>query len=161
MAWAHRLFPRQELEQQLMIEKRNYRKTLKFYQKLLQKEKRNKGSTACPHARHRVEQRALQRRRGTTLCHLCLPPGSEVKTMLSKLKGQLEEMKCKVQFLGLVKKYLQASPCIRAPPASPISAPSSPSHLPAHTCPSRRQPLASQGALTLVGSREISPWKKA
>uniref|UniRef100_A0A673SLT3 Kinase non-catalytic C-lobe domain-containing protein 1 n=1 Tax=Suricata suricatta TaxID=37032 RepID=A0A673SLT3_SURSU len=64
-----------ELEQQLMIEKRNYRKTLKFYQKLLQKEKRNKGS--------------------------------EVKTMLSKLKGQLEEMKCKVQFLGLVKKYLQ------------------------------------------------------
>lgn len=38
-----------------------------------------------------------------------LPPGSEVKTMLSKLKGQLEEMKSKVQFLGLVKKYLQAS----------------------------------------------------
>ncbi|XP_027975823.1 LOW QUALITY PROTEIN: kinase non-catalytic C-lobe domain-containing protein 1 [Eumetopias jubatus] len=64
-----------ELEQQLLIEKRNYRKTLKFYQKLLQKEKRSKGS--------------------------------EVKTMLSKLRGQLEEMKCKVQFLGLVKKYLQ------------------------------------------------------
>nr|XP_045371236.1 LOW QUALITY PROTEIN: kinase non-catalytic C-lobe domain-containing protein 1 [Camelus bactrianus] len=66
---------RQELEQQLMIEKRNFRKTLKFYQKLLQKEKRNKGS--------------------------------EVKTMLSKLRGQLEEMRSKVQFLGLVKKYLQ------------------------------------------------------
>ncbi|XP_023492331.1 kinase non-catalytic C-lobe domain-containing protein 1 isoform X4 [Equus przewalskii] len=66
---------RQELEQQLVIEKRNYRKTLKFYQKLLQKEKRSKGS--------------------------------EVKTMLSKLKGQLEEMKSKMQFLGLVKKYLQ------------------------------------------------------
>ncbi|XP_057387585.1 kinase non-catalytic C-lobe domain-containing protein 1 isoform X1 [Balaenoptera acutorostrata] len=65
----------QELEQQLMIEKRNFQKTLKFYQKLLQKEKRNKGS--------------------------------EVKTMLSKLKGQLEEMRSKVQFLGLVKKYLQ------------------------------------------------------
>uniref|UniRef100_A0A8C5LC48 Kinase non-catalytic C-lobe domain-containing protein 1 n=1 Tax=Jaculus jaculus TaxID=51337 RepID=A0A8C5LC48_JACJA len=64
-----------ELEQQLMIEKRNYRKTLKFYQKLLQKEKRNKGS--------------------------------EVRTMLSKLRGQLDEMKSKVQFLGLVKKYLQ------------------------------------------------------
>ncbi|XP_017375409.1 kinase non-catalytic C-lobe domain-containing protein 1 isoform X1 [Cebus imitator] len=64
-----------ELEQQLMIEKRNYRKTLKFYQKLLQKEKRSKGS--------------------------------DVKTMLSKLKGQLEEMKSRVQFLGLVKKYLQ------------------------------------------------------
>ncbi|XP_053441626.1 kinase non-catalytic C-lobe domain-containing protein 1 isoform X3 [Nycticebus coucang] len=33
-----------ELEQQLLIERRNYRKTLKFYQKLLQKEKRSKGS---------------------------------------------------------------------------------------------------------------------
>ncbi|XP_023977412.1 kinase non-catalytic C-lobe domain-containing protein 1 [Physeter macrocephalus] len=64
-----------ELEQQLMIEKRNFRKTLKFHQKLLQKEKRNKGS--------------------------------EVKIMLSKLKAQLEEMRSKVQFLGLVKKYLQ------------------------------------------------------
>ncbi|VTJ70320.1 Hypothetical predicted protein [Marmota monax] len=64
-----------ELEQHLLIEKRNYRKTWKFYQKLLQKEKRNKGS--------------------------------EVKTMLSKLRGQLEEMKAKVQFLSLVKKYLQ------------------------------------------------------
>ncbi|XP_008563698.1 PREDICTED: protein very KIND-like [Galeopterus variegatus] len=72
---SHALFARQELEQQLMMEKRNYRKTLKFYQKLLQKEKRNKGS--------------------------------EVKTMLSKLRGQLEEMKSKVRFLGLVKKYLQ------------------------------------------------------
>lgn len=69
--------PSPELEQQLMMEKRNYRKTLKFYQKLLQKEKRSKGS--------------------------------EVKTMLSKLKGQLEEMKSKVQFLGLVKKYLQVT----------------------------------------------------
>ncbi|XP_012890946.1 PREDICTED: protein very KIND [Dipodomys ordii] len=66
-----------ELEQQLMIEKRNYRKTLKFYQKLLQKEKRGKGS--------------------------------EVKTMLCKLRGQLEEMKSKVQFLGLVRKYLQVT----------------------------------------------------
>ncbi|KAF7478742.1 hypothetical protein GHT09_010101 [Marmota monax] len=64
-----------ELEQHLLVEKRNYRKTWKFYQKLLQKEKRNKGS--------------------------------EVKTMLSKLRGQLEEMKAKVQFLSLVKKYLQ------------------------------------------------------
>ncbi|KAH0507930.1 Protein very KIND [Microtus ochrogaster] len=73
-----------ELEQQLMIEKRNYRKTLKFYQKLLQKEKRNKGS--------------------------------EVRTMLSKLRGQLEEMKSKVQFLGLVKKYLQASRRLPCPP---------------------------------------------
>jgi hypothetical protein len=29
--------------------------------------------------------------------------------MLSKLRGQLDEMKSKVQFLSLVKKYLQAS----------------------------------------------------
>ncbi|XP_031805263.1 kinase non-catalytic C-lobe domain-containing protein 1 [Sarcophilus harrisii] len=65
----------QELEQQLMMEKRNYRKTLKFRQKLLQKEKRSRGS--------------------------------DVKTMLSKLKGQLEETKAKVQFLELVRKYLQ------------------------------------------------------
>uniref|UniRef100_A0A8C5VWN8 Kinase non-catalytic C-lobe domain containing 1 n=2 Tax=Microcebus murinus TaxID=30608 RepID=A0A8C5VWN8_MICMU len=64
-----------ELEQQLVMEQRNYRKTLKFYQKLLQKEKRNKGS--------------------------------EVKTMLCKLRTQLEETKSRVQFLGLVKKYLQ------------------------------------------------------
>ncbi|KAG8517493.1 LOW QUALITY PROTEIN: Kinase non-catalytic C-lobe domain-containing protein 1, partial [Galemys pyrenaicus] len=62
-----------ELEQQLVIEKRNYRKTLKFYQKLLQKEKRNKGS--------------------------------EVKTMLSKLKGQLEETQAKVQLLGLPRLW--------------------------------------------------------
>ncbi|XP_056650767.1 kinase non-catalytic C-lobe domain-containing protein 1 isoform X2 [Monodelphis domestica] len=69
--------PRLELEQQLMIEKRNYRKTLKFRQKLLQKEKRSRGS--------------------------------EVKTMLSRLKGQLEEAKAKVHFLELVKKYLQVA----------------------------------------------------
>lgn len=37
--------------------------------------------------------------------------------MLSKLKGQLEEMKSKAQFLGLVKKYLQASR--PAPPPAP------------------------------------------
>lgn len=41
--------------------------------------------------------------------------------MLSKLKGQLEEMRAKVQFLGLAKKYLQARPRPRpeAPPANP------------------------------------------
>ncbi|XP_043374821.1 kinase non-catalytic C-lobe domain-containing protein 1 isoform X3 [Dermochelys coriacea] len=66
---------RVELEQILMIETKNYRKTIKFYQKLLQKERRNKGS--------------------------------EVKSMLPKLRGQLQEMKSKVQFLELVKKYIQ------------------------------------------------------
>lgn len=44
-----------------------------------------------------------------------LPTGSDVKTMLSKLRGQLEEMKSKVQFLSLVKKYLQASDSPSAP----------------------------------------------
>uniref|UniRef100_A0A452GMT0 Kinase non-catalytic C-lobe domain-containing protein 1 n=1 Tax=Gopherus agassizii TaxID=38772 RepID=A0A452GMT0_9SAUR len=66
---------RVELEQILMIETKNYRKTIKFYQKLLQNERRNKGS--------------------------------EVKSMLPKLRGQLQEMKSKVQFLELVKKCLQ------------------------------------------------------
>ena len=68
------------------------------------------------------------------MCPLCPPTGSEVKTMLSKLRGQLEEMKCKVQFLGLVKKYLQASPPHPAHPlpqhlvaeASQTEAPASP-----------------------------------
>ncbi|NWX19616.1 KNDC1 protein, partial [Aegotheles bennettii] len=66
-----------ELEQLLMMETKNYRKTIKFYQKLLQKERSNKGP--------------------------------ETKSMLPKLRGQLEEMKSKVQFLELVKKYVQAS----------------------------------------------------
>ncbi|KAJ6668922.1 hypothetical protein lerEdw1_007731 [Lerista edwardsae] len=65
----------QELEQLIMIETKNYRKSIKFYRRLLHKERRNKG---C-----------------------------ETKTMLPKLRGQLEEMKSKIQFLGLVEKYLQ------------------------------------------------------
>ncbi|KAK1211399.1 KNDC1 protein, partial [Pygoscelis papua] len=63
-----------ELEQLLMMETKNYRKTIKFYQKLLQKERRSKGP--------------------------------ETKSVLPKLRGQLEEMKSKVQFLELVKKYI-------------------------------------------------------
>lgn len=66
-----------------MMEKRNYGKTLKFYQKLLQKEKRTRGS--------------------------------EVKTMLSRLRGQLEEMQSRAQFLGLAKRYLQVSPAFPPP----------------------------------------------
>ncbi|XP_051475216.1 kinase non-catalytic C-lobe domain-containing protein 1 [Apus apus] len=64
-----------ELEQLLMMETKNYRKTIKFYQKLLQKERSIKGL--------------------------------ETKSMLPKLRGQLQEMKSKVQFLELVKKYMQ------------------------------------------------------
>ncbi|XP_075699347.1 kinase non-catalytic C-lobe domain-containing protein 1 isoform X2 [Rhinoderma darwinii] len=68
---------RLELEQQLMIETKNYRKTVKLYQNLMIKGKRNKGS--------------------------------DVKDLLPKLKGHLEEMKSKVQFLELAKKLLQVS----------------------------------------------------
>ncbi|XP_030343999.1 kinase non-catalytic C-lobe domain-containing protein 1 isoform X3 [Strigops habroptila] len=64
-----------ELEQLLMIETKNYRKTIKFYQKLLQKERSSKGL--------------------------------ETKSVLPKLREQLQEMKSKVQFLELVKKYVQ------------------------------------------------------
>uniref|UniRef100_A0A8D0L9N1 Kinase non-catalytic C-lobe domain containing 1 n=1 Tax=Sphenodon punctatus TaxID=8508 RepID=A0A8D0L9N1_SPHPU len=64
-----------ELDQLLMIETKNYRKSITFYRKLLQKERKNKG---C-----------------------------EVKTMLPKLRAQLQEMKSKLQFLEVVKKYLQ------------------------------------------------------
>nr|DBA15097.1 TPA: hypothetical protein GDO54_004354 [Pyxicephalus adspersus] len=68
---------RLELEQQLVIETKNYRKTIKLYQNLMQKGRKNKGS--------------------------------DVKEMLPKLKGHLEEMKSKVQFLELAKKLLQVS----------------------------------------------------
>lgn len=68
---------RLELEQQLMIETKNYRKTVKLYQNLKLKGKRSKGS--------------------------------DVKELLPKLKGHLEEMKPKVQFLELAKKLLQVS----------------------------------------------------
>ncbi|XP_073402619.1 kinase non-catalytic C-lobe domain-containing protein 1 isoform X1 [Dendrobates tinctorius] len=68
---------RLELEQQLMIETKNYRKTVKLYQNLMLKGKRSKGS--------------------------------DVKDLLPKLKGHLEEMKSKVQFLELAKKLLQVS----------------------------------------------------
>ncbi|XP_078421048.1 kinase non-catalytic C-lobe domain-containing protein 1 [Cetorhinus maximus] len=64
-----------ELEQQLMMETKNFRKTKVFYQKLQLQEKRNKGI--------------------------------DVKVVLPKLKQQLEEMKLKVEFLELAKKYLE------------------------------------------------------
>ncbi|XP_005144121.2 kinase non-catalytic C-lobe domain-containing protein 1 [Melopsittacus undulatus] len=64
-----------ELEQLLMMETKNYRKTIKFYQKLLQKERSSKGP--------------------------------ETKSVLPKLREQLQEIKSKVQFLELVKKYVQ------------------------------------------------------
>lgn len=44
------------------------------------------------------------------LCFVCFQSkGLETKSMLPKLRGQLQEMKSRVQFLELVKKYVQAS----------------------------------------------------
>lgn len=36
--------------------------------------------------------------------------------MLSRLRGQLEEMQSRAQFLGLAKRYLQVSPAFPPPP---------------------------------------------
>lgn len=44
------------------------------------------------------------------VCFVCFQSkGPETRSMLTKLRGQLQEMKSKVQFLELVKKYVQAS----------------------------------------------------
>ncbi|GCB71881.1 hypothetical protein scyTo_0006104, partial [Scyliorhinus torazame] len=64
-----------ELEQQLNMETKDFRKTKVFYQKLQLQEKRNKGV--------------------------------DVKVVLPKLKQQLEEMRLKVEFLELAKRYLE------------------------------------------------------
>ncbi|KAM6442336.1 kinase non-catalytic C-lobe domain-containing protein 1 isoform 1-T1 [Liasis olivaceus] len=64
-----------ELDQLIMIETKNYRKSIIFYQRLLYKERSSKGG--------------------------------EMKALLPKLERQIEEMKSKIQFLELVKKYLQ------------------------------------------------------
>nr|XP_060624671.1 kinase non-catalytic C-lobe domain-containing protein 1 [Anolis sagrei ordinatus] len=64
-----------ELEQQIMIETKNYSKSRRFYYRLLHKD---------------------WRRRGV-----------EVKTMLPKLRRQLEETRSRAHFLELAKKYLQ------------------------------------------------------
>ncbi|ETE70601.1 Protein very KIND, partial [Ophiophagus hannah] len=64
-----------ELDQLIMIEMKNYRKSITFYQRLLYKERSSKGG--------------------------------EIKALLPKLERQIEEMKSKIQFLELVKKYLQ------------------------------------------------------
>ncbi|KAG8135453.1 hypothetical protein E2320_008480, partial [Naja naja] len=64
-----------ELDQLIMIETKNYRKSITFYQRLLYKERSSKGG--------------------------------EIKALLPKLERQIQEMKSKIQFLELVKKYLQ------------------------------------------------------
>lgn len=56
-----------------------------------------KGETE-PRWMHRVQQR-------------CPAPGSQVKTLMSKVKGQLED-EGQLQFLGLVRMYLLATPLV-------------------------------------------------
>ncbi|XP_056903604.1 kinase non-catalytic C-lobe domain-containing protein 1 isoform X2 [Takifugu flavidus] len=65
----------QELQQQLIIETRDLKKTRNFYQKLIHQERKSKGP--------------------------------ESKSMLFKLKSQLEELRSRVAFLERVKEYLQ------------------------------------------------------
>lgn len=82
------LFPHQEPERQLRRERRNLQKTLqKLYQKRLRKETRNEGSLAG---------RGPEQGRAKLPCPPgARPPGSEAKTVMSKLKGQLEEIRSK------------------------------------------------------------------
>lgn len=102
----------QELQQQLVIETRNLKKTRNFYQKLIQQERKNKGWVLV-----------LTRRRSMKMAKCCVPDtackdcvcivpllyskGPESKPMLFKLKSQLEELRSKVAFLDSVKKYLE------------------------------------------------------
>ncbi|XP_032889528.1 kinase non-catalytic C-lobe domain-containing protein 1 isoform X5 [Amblyraja radiata] len=73
-----------ELEQQLMMEIKNFRKTKTFYQKLLQQEKGCKECTAASYFK-----------------------GTDAKMLLPKLKQELQEIKVKVEQLDEEKKYLK------------------------------------------------------
>lgn len=87
----------QELQQQLIIETRDLKKTRNFYQKLIHQERRSKG---------RVTGRRRRRTAGSIKLCMCLK-GPESKSMLFKLKSQLEELRSRVAFLERVKEYLQ------------------------------------------------------
>lgn len=98
----------QELQQQLIIETRNLKKTRNFYQKLIQQERKNKGLMAflwhCVCVYLKKNPVDLQQ---WFLKQCMYSKGSECKPMLSKLKFQFEELKSKVVFLDCVKKYLE------------------------------------------------------
>lgn len=98
----------QELQQQLIIETRNLKKTRNFYQKLIQQERKNKGLMAfqshCVCVLKKKNPVDLQL---WFLKQFMYSKGSECKPMLSKLKSQFEELKSKVVFLDCVKKYLE------------------------------------------------------
>lgn len=91
----------QELQQQLIIETRDLKKTRNFYQKLIQQERKSKGGqTASSFSNHRAELRVDR-----WSC-ACLQ-GPESKSMLLKLKSQFEELRSRVVLLECVKKYLE------------------------------------------------------
>ncbi len=94
---------KQELHQQLIIESRNLKKTTTFYHKLIQQERRNKGTTEI----HEFLSPAAPR--SSLVCLSCSSVfvGSDTKVMVSKVKLQFEELREKVEFLQSVKKYLQ------------------------------------------------------
>lgn len=95
-----------------MIETKNYRKTIQFYQKLLQKERRNKGKimSSMPVNGSDGSTQFCEMIKIVFMCQIYfMSLDSEIKTKLLKLKGELQEMKSKVQFLETVKKYLQVS----------------------------------------------------
>lgn len=92
----------QELQQQLIIETRDLKKTRNFYQKLIQQERKSKGRvTASSCSNHSAELTA-----GSIKLCMCLK-GPESKSMLLKLKSQFEELRSRVVFLECVKKYLE------------------------------------------------------
>ncbi|KAM6997164.1 kinase non-catalytic C-lobe domain-containing protein 1 [Tautogolabrus adspersus] len=94
----------QELQQQLMIETRNLKKTRKFYLKLIQQERKNKGCMTVILILY-WKTASVSSMVYNKLC-MC-PKGSESKLMLSKIKSQFEELRSKVLFLDSVKKYLE------------------------------------------------------
>lgn len=111
----------QELQQQLIIETRDLKKTRNFYQKLIQQERKSKGRlTASCCSNHRAELPA-----GSIKLHLCLK-GPESKSMVLKLKSQFEELRSRVVFLECVKKYLEVDPkqlvllSLTTPPAATL-----------------------------------------
>lgn len=92
----------QELQQQLIIETRDLKKTRNFYQKLIQQERKSKGRVTASSCSNRSAQLTA----GSIRLCMCLK-GPESKSMLLKLKSQFEELRSRVVFLECVKKYLE------------------------------------------------------
>lgn len=106
------IFFDQELQQQLIIETRDLKKTRNFYQKLIQQERKSKGRVTASSG----SNRSAEFRAGSIKLCVCLK-GPESKSMLLKLKSQFEELRSRVVFLECVKKYLEVEtkPLVRLP----------------------------------------------